>query len=92
VITQGSAYDGLQSFDLQFDVKKSARAIAAQDTVELRQIRQLQAWSSRNGTAPMPGIMTNDRLPVGGETNVKLKTIAAVLERQIERGQGVFRN
>ena len=38
------------------------------------------------------GVVADHGRPAGGETNVKLKTVAALLEREIERGKSILRD
>ena len=40
----------------------------------------------------MFGIMTDNRLFVGGETHIEFKTIAAVFQRKIKCSKSIFRD
>ena len=54
-------------------------------------LRDLLRGPAAQGHAMELGVVTEDGLAVAGAADVKFKTVRAVLQREVERGDGVFR-
>jgi len=77
---------------LEFDIEEDTPAVARQDVLEAREMRQLVGLCTRNRDALDFRFVTDESAAVPGQADIELKTIAAVFDGEVEGGKSIFRN
>ena len=91
-MAQRGQHFGFQVLYLELDVEKGALAVALDHIVEPRQLRQPPGLGPRYRDPTHLGIVADHGRSAGRQTNIELKTVAAMLEGKIERGKSILRD